>query len=177
MPATVKYEKVEELRGMLGKTQAVFVAEYRGMTVAQITDLRSRVRAAGSAMKVTKNTLMKIAMKEAGMPVFPDDVAYGPNVFALSYGDPVALAKVLREFSREKTNKFFVLKGGVLGDSILGTDQVNALADLPSKEVLLGQVVRTIAAPIAGFLTVLNGPIRGLVTCLSQIKDNKEKAA
>lgn len=177
MPAKVKYEQVEELRGMLGKTQAVFVAEYRGMTVAQITDLRSRVRAAGSEMKVAKNTLMKIAMKEEGMPVFADDVAYGPNVFALSYGDPVALAKVLREFSREKTNKFFVLKGGVLGDSILGTDQVNALADLPSKEILLGQVVRTIAAPIAGFLTVLNGPIRGLVTCLSQIKDNKEKAA
>ena len=177
MPAKVKYEKVEELRGMLGKIQAIFVAEYRGMTVAQITDLRSRVRSAGSEMKVTKNTLMKIAMKEEGMPAFPDDAAYGPNVFALSYGDPVALAKVLREFSREKTNKFFVLKGGVLGDTILGKDQVIALADLPTKEVLLGQVVRTIASPIAGFLTVLNGPIRGLVTCLNQIKENREKAA
>ena len=177
MPAKMKYEKVEELRGMLGRTQAVFVAEYRGMTVAQITDLRSRVRGAGSEMKVAKNTLVKIAMKEEGMPVFPDDVAYGPNIFALSYGDPVELAKVLREFSKERTNRFFVLKGAVLGNSLLGQDQVSALADLPTKDVLLGQVVRTIAAPIAGFLTVLNGPIRGLVTCLNQIKEDKEKAA
>ena len=177
MPAQVKFEQVEELRERLSKTQAVFVAEYRGMTVAQITALRAQVRAAGGEMKVAKNTLMKIAMEQEGLTAFPDDMAYGPNVFALAYGDPVAVAKALRDFSREKTNKAFLLKGGALGHSILGVDQVSALADLPSKDVLIGQVVRTIAAPISGFLSVLNGPIRGLATCLNQIKEKKEDVA
>ena len=177
MPAKVKFERVEELRAMLQKSQGTFLAEYRGMTVAQITSLRSQVREAGGEMKVAKNTLMKIALEQEGLPVFPDDVAAGPNVFTLAYGDPVAVAKVLRDFSKERTNKSFILKGGILGKSILDLDRVNALADLPSKDVVIGQVVRTIAGPISGFLTVLNGPIRGLATCLNQIKEQKESAA
>jgi large subunit ribosomal protein L10 len=177
MPAKLKFEKVEALREMISRTQAVFVAEYRGLTVAQITALRAQVRAAGGEMKVAKNTLMKIAMEQEGLPSFPDETAYGPNVFTLSYGDPVAVAKALRDFSKEKTNKAFVLKGGVLGQSLLGLEQVNALADLPSRDVLIGQVVRTIAAPIAGLLTVLNGPVQGLANCLNQLREKKEEAA
>lgn len=177
MPAKVKFEKVEELRAMLQRSQGTFLAEYRGMTVAQITSLRSQVREAGGEMKVAKNTLMKIALEQEGLPVFPEDIATGPNVFTLAYGDPVAVAKVLRDFSKERTNKAFVLKGGILGKSILNLDQVSALADLPSRDVVLGQVVRTIAGPISGFLTVLSGPIRGLATCLNQIKEQKESAA
>ena len=177
MPATMKYEQVDALHKKLEKTQAVFVSEYRGMSVQQITQLRSQVRSAGGEMKVAKNTLMRIAMKEFGLTAFPDDMAYGPNVFTLAYGDPVAVAKVLRECAKDKANKFFVLKGGVLGHSVMNFDQVCALGDLPSKDVLVGQVVRTIAAPIAGLLTVLSGPARGLVTCLNQIREKKEKAA
>ncbi len=177
MPAKVKFEQVEILRSKLSKSQAVFVGEYRGMTVAQITALRAQVRAAGGEMKVTKNTLMKIAMNEEGMPAFPDDMSRGPNVFTLAYGDPVAVAKALRDFAKDRTNKFFSIKGGVLGDSVLDADQLGALADLPSREVLLGMVVSTIAAPISGLLTVLSGPARGLATCLDQIREKKEKAA
>lgn len=177
MPAKVKYEQVEMLRSKLSKSQAVFVGEYRGMTVAQITALRAQVRAAGGEMKVTKNTLMKIAMNEEGMPAFPDEISRGPNVFTLAYGDPVAVAKALRDFAKDRTNKFFSIKGGVLGDSVLSADQLGALADLPSREVLLGMVVSTIAAPISGLLTVLSGPARGLATCLDQIREKKEKAA
>jgi len=177
MPATLKYEQVDELKGRLARTQAIFACEYRGMTVAQITALRAQVRAAGGEMKVAKNTLMRIAMEQEGFIPFPDDMAFGPNVFALAYGDPVAVAKALRDFAKERTNKFFVLKGCVLGQTLLDATQIGALADLPSKEVLIGQVVRTIAAPIAGLLTVLSGPARGLVTCLSQIKEKKEDVA
>lgn len=177
MPAKVKYEQVEMLRSKLSKSQAVFVGEYRGMTVAQITALRAQVRAAGGEMKVTKNTLMRIAMNEEGMPAFPDEISRGPNVFTLAYGDPVAVAKALRDFAKDRTNKFFSIKGGVLGDSVLSADQLGALADLPSREVLLGMVVSTIAAPISGLLTVLSGPARGLATCLDQIREKKEKAA
>ncbi|GHV47534.1 hypothetical protein FACS1894204_11030 [Synergistales bacterium] len=89
----------------------------------------------------------------------------------------MAVAKALRDYESDKTQKAFVLKGGLLGNAALNVAQVRALADLPSKEVLIGQTVRTIAAPLSGLVNVLSGTIRGLVTALSQIKDQKEKAA
>ena len=177
MPAKIKYEQVAALREKLEKTTAVFVAEYRGMTVAQSTALRVKVREAGGELKVAKNTLFAIAMKEADLTALPDAMSAGPNVYALCYGDPVAVAKVLKECATDKTQKAFVLKGGLLGSSLLDMAQVYALADLPSKDVLVAQVVRTIAAPLSGLVTVLSGPMRGFVTCLGQIRDKKEKEA
>lgn len=177
MPAKIKYELVSDLKAKLEKTSAVFVAEYRGMTVSQSTKLRALVREAGGELKVAKNTLFAIAMKEAGMEALPETISTGPNVYALCYSDPVAVAKVLKDYAADKTQKAFVLKGGLLGKIVLGVPQLHALADLPPKEVLVGQVVRTIAAPLTGLVTVLSGTVRGLVTCLSQIKDQKEKAA
>lgn len=177
MPAKIKFEQVEGLRVKLSKAKAVFVAEYRGMTVAQSTALRSKVRAVGGEMKVAKNTLVAVAMKEENMATLPDDMIAGPNVYTIAYNDPAAVAKVLRDFSKEKTNKAFILKGGVLGASVLNLASVEALADMPPREVIIGQVVRTIAAPISGFLNVLNGPIRGLANVLNAIKEKKENAA
>jgi large subunit ribosomal protein L10 len=116
-------------------------------------------------------------MKEAGMEALPDSLTQGPNIYALCYGDPVALAKILRDYAAEKTQKAFVLKGGMLGNSPLNQTQVQALADLPPKEVLIGQAVRAVAAPLAGLVTVLSGTMRGFVTCLDRIREQKEKAA
>lgn len=178
MPAKVKFEQVEVLREKLAKSQAVFVADYRGMTVAQMTQLRSQVRAAGGEMKVAKNTLMKIAMEQEGLVAFPEAIAYGTNIFTIAYGDPVEVSKTLSEYAKNRANKFFVLKGGILGhNTILSPEKIEALSNLPPRDILIGQVVRTIAAPISGFLTVLNGPVRGLVTCLNQIKEKKENVA
>ena len=177
MPATIKYEQVDLLRGKLEKATAVFVGEYRGMTVAQSTKLRAMVRGVNGELKVAKNTLFSIAMKEAGMEALPDSISTGPNIYALCYGDPVAVAKVLRDYAAEKTQKAFILKGALLGKVILSTAQVQALADLPPKEVLVAQTVRTIAAPLAGLVTVLSGTMRGFVTCLDQIREQKGKAA
>jgi len=177
MPAKTKYKQVDLLRSKLEKTSAVFIGEYRGMTVGQSTRLRALVRGVNGELKVAKNTLVSIAMKEAGMTALPDSMAVGPNVYALCYGDPVTVAKVLKDYAAEKNQKAFFLKGGLLGESILSVSQVQALADLPPKDVLIGQVVRTIAAPLAGLVTVLSGTMRGLVTCLDQIRDQKEKAA
>jgi large subunit ribosomal protein L10 len=176
MPANYKVEKVAKLREMIGKTEAVFISEYRGLTVAQMTEVRAKVREAGGEMKVAKNTLMRLALQEEGLPV-PEELTLGPNVYTLAYDDPVAVAKALQEFSKVKTNKAFQTKGGILGNSILNPDQVQALADLPSREQLMAQVVGTIAAPLRGLVTVLSGPQRGLVTCLSQLKDKKAEEA
>ena len=177
MPAKIKYELVDGLKEKLSRTKAVFVGEYRGMTVAQSTELRKKVREAGGELKISKNTLFKIAMKELGLNELPEDMMKGPNIFALCYDDPVAVAKVLKEYANDKTQKAFVLKGGLLESQQLNLNQLMALADLPSKEVLRGQVVRTIAAPLSGLVNVLSGTMRNLVTCLAQIRDKKEESA
>lgn len=176
MPTAAKQETIQELAGLLSRSQAVFLCEYRGLTVKKITDLRSRVRKAGGEMKVAKNTLMRLALQQAGLPTM-DPYETGPNVYTLVYGDIAAVAKTLRDYSKEKGNDALVIKGGVMGQDLLNKDQVLALADLPPREVLLAQVVGTIAAPLRSLVTVLSGPARGLVTCLSQIQEKKENAA
>ena len=176
MPAKIKYEQVDLLKGKLERSGAVFVGEYRGMTVAQSTLLRARVREAGGELKVAKTTLFTIAMKEAGIGELPEAMMTGPNIFALCYDDPVAVAKVLKDYATDRTQKAFSLKGGLLDGSLLDEKQLYALADLPPKDVLRGQVVRTIAAPLSGLVTVLSGTMRGLVTCLAQIRDKKDAA-
>ena len=176
MPAKYKVEEVQELRKKLARSQAVFIAEYRGLTVAQMTEVRARVRAAGGEMRVAKNTLMSIALKEEGFPA-SDQLTLGPNVYTLAFEDAVAVAKALQDFAKEKPNKALQIKGGLLGQSVLSAEQVTALADLPSREQLIAQVVGTIAAPLRGLVTVLSGPSRGLVTCLTQLKEKKEKDA
>ena len=176
MPAKIKYELVDELREKLSRTKAVFVGEYRGMTVAQSTMLRHKVREAGGELKVAKNSLFAIAMKEAGLEAIPEDMMKGPNIFALCYDDPVAVAKVLKEYVNDKSQKAFVLKGGLLEKQQLNLAQLLALADLPSKEVMRGQVVRTIAAPLSGLVNVLAGTMRNFVTCLDQIRAKKAES-
>lgn len=177
MPAKIKFELVDALKEKLSKTKAVFVGEYRGMTVAQSTMLRAKVREAGGELKVAKNTLFAIAMKEAGLEALPEEMMAGPNIFALCYDDPVSVAKVLKDYANDKSQKAFILKGGILENQQLNLAQLMALADLPSKDVLRAQVVRTIAAPISGLVNVLSGTIRNFVTCLDQIRAKKEEGA
>ena len=98
------------------------------------------------------------------------------RIALLLNGDVAAVAKTIRDFSKEKGNDALVIKAAILDGKILTKDQIFVLADLPSKDVLIAQVVRTIAAPLQGLVTVLSGPARGLVTCLSQIKDKKDAA-
>ena len=177
MPAEVKYSLVDGLKEKLSRTKAVFVAEYRGMTVAQSTMLRAKVREAGGELKIAKNTLFKIAMKEVGLSEIPEAMMTGPNIFALCYDDPVAVAKILKDYANDKTQKAFILKGGILENQQLDLNQLMALAELPSKDVLRGQVVRTIAAPLSGLVNVLSGTIRNFVTCLAQIRDKKQEGS
>ncbi|NLD05718.1 MAG: 50S ribosomal protein L10 [Synergistaceae bacterium] len=175
MPTQAKREMIDSLVELLKKSNAVFITEYRGLTVKKISDCRRRICAAGGEMKVCKNTLMRIAFNEAGI-VHASEYDSGPNGYVLSYGDVASVAKSIRDFSKEKGNEAFIVKAAILDGKILDKAQIFALADLPSREVLITQVVQTIAAPLRGLVTVLSGPARGLVTCLSQIKDKKEAA-
>ncbi len=172
MPASVKYELVSELRDKLQGAEAVFVCEYRGLNVAQATEIRRLVREAGGEMKVAKNTLVRIALSEVGM-ASPEELTVGPNVYVIAPTNSPAVAKALKEFAAKKENKAMLIKGGVMGKDVLNLDKVLALADLPSRDQLIAMVVGTVAAPLRGLVTVLSGPARGLVTCLSQLADKK----
>ena len=177
MPTQAKRENIDMLAEALKRSDAVFITEYRGLTVKKISAVRKLIRQAGGEMKVCKNPFMRIALRECGM-VQASEIDFGPNGYVLSYGDAAAVAKVIRDFSKEKGNEALVIKGAILGgQQVLTKDQVFALADLPSKETLIAQVVGTIAAPLRGLVTVLSGPQRNFVTVLERIKEQKESAA
>lgn len=172
MPTQAKRETIDSLAELLKKSSAVFITEYRGLSVKKISDCRKRIRQSGGEMKICKNTLMRIALTECGMPL-ASEIDAGPNGYVIAYGDVAAVAKAIRDFSKERGNEALVVKGAILEGQVLSKDQVFALADLPSRDQLIAQVVGTIAAPLRGLVTVLSGPQRGLVTALSQIKDKK----
>jgi len=172
MPTQAKRKVIDSLAELLKKSSAVFIVEYRGLTVKKISDCRRRIRQAEGEMRICKNTLMRIALTECGMPQ-AEGIDVGPNSYVLSYGDVAAVAKAIRDFSKERGNEALVVKGAIFDNQILTKEQVFALAELPSKDQLIAQVVGTIAAPLRGLVTVLSGPQRGLVTALSQIKEKK----
>lgn len=176
MPTETKRKEIDALVERIKASEAIYIVEYRGLTVAKSTAVRKAVRASEGEMKVTKNTLMRIALDESGQPR-AESIDAGPNAYVFAFKDVAATAKALRDFAKERGNEALVIKGGIMGGKLLSKDQVVALADLPSREVLLAQLLGTMNGPIRSFVTVLSGPARGLVTALSQIKENKEKAA
>jgi large subunit ribosomal protein L10 len=169
-----KGELVSEYTEKIRRSQAVFVSEYRGMSTKQLQDLRRELRANGSEMIVAKNTLIARALAEVGMPA-PDTLFKGPTAFTFCYTDIAAPAKSLNKWARD--SKILVVKGGLLGQSVFDETGVTQLADLPSREQLLGQVVGVLQAPISGFVNVLAGTLRGLVNVLNAHMDQMEKAA
>ncbi len=130
MPTQAKREMIDSLVELLNKSNAVFITEYRGLTVKKISDCRRRIREAGGEMKVCKNTLMRIAFTEAGIN-HASEFDSGPNGYVLSYGDVASVAKAIRDFSKEKGNDALVVKAAILDGKILSKDQIFALADLP----------------------------------------------
>lgn len=175
MPAQYKVEQVAELKELFAGAEAVFVAEYRGLTVAQSSELRKAIRDAGGHAKVARNTLAEIALTEAGL-VKSDEMMVGPNIYVVAPTNSPAVAKAISDFAGKKENKAFVIKGGVMGTELLTLENVKALASMPSREELLAHAVGSIAAPLRGLVTVLSGPARGLVTALSQLAEKKTAA-
>jgi large subunit ribosomal protein L10 len=146
---------VEEITAKLNESVAVFVSEYRGMSVGQLANLRTPLRAAGAEHKVYKNTLARRAAEQAGMAGLAEHLL-GPTALTFVTGDSVAAAKALND--QAKTNPLLVIKGGMLGTSVMSADDVKALANLPSREVLLAQIAGAFQAPLvktAGLLQAL----------------------
>ena len=166
----VKSQNVEEIKEKIGKAQSVVLVDYRGLNVEQLTELRSQYRKAGVDYKVYKNTMMRLAFKDLGLEDF-NEFLKGPSAVAFGYKDPVEAAKITAEFA--KTNTKLEIKAGIVDGKVIDVVGVNNLASLPSREVLVAQVLGGLNAPIQGFANVLQGTIRGLAVVLNAIAEEK----
>ena len=166
-----KKQQVAEIHEKFTKAQSIVIIENRGLTVTQVTDLRNKLRAANVEFKVAKNTLVKKAADSIGVTGL-DPYLQGPTAWAFSNADPVSAAKVLLAFA--KTTDKLVIKGGVMEKKAFNIDGVKALADLPSREVLLSMVLGAMQSPIVGLANVLQGPIRKMGYALEAVRKSKE---
>ena len=154
-PRADKVAVVKEIVAKLNDAQAVFVTEYRGLTVSQLADVRSALRPSDAQHVIYKNTLAKLAIREAGLDSL-DELMTGPTALTFVKGDVAGAAKALRDSA--KTLPALVVKGGVLGDAALSDADVKALADLPSRDELLAKFAGALQAPLvktAGLLQAL----------------------
>lgn len=172
MNRTVKQEQVELMHEKLKRAKAVFLADFRGMNVEKATTLRNELRAAAVEYKVFKNSLLELASKETDFECLQPHLA-GPTAVAISYDDPVSAAKVLSKFAKVPQGAF-VLKAGVLSGKLLDVAQIQALADLPSREVLLAKMLGSMQAPATNFVGVLAAIPGSFVRVLDAIRVQKE---
>lgn len=167
-PRPDKVAVVEEVRGRLGASAGAVLTEYRGLTVAEMAVLRRALEAAGADYKVYKNTLVKLAVA-GGRHEAMDSLLSGPTAIAFVSGEISAVAKALRDYSR--TNPSLVVKGGFHGDGLLSAQDLGALADLPSREVLLSRVAGGLAAPLQRLAGLLEALPRNLAYGLQALID------
>ena len=162
----------QDLGGRFQKANAVIVAEYRGLTVAELTELRVQLREGDGEFRVIPNRIAKKAIELDDPEATPlSDSLKGPVGVAYLYGDPAQGAKTVLEFA--KNNEKFIVKAGLLESKAVDANELKALASLPSKEALMGQIVGSLVAPHRGLLGVMNGVSRNLVQVLNAIKDKK----
>ncbi len=172
-PRSEKVAVVTEVREKLDAASAVLITEYRGLTVGQLAALRRQLRPAGAEYKVYKNTLARFAADEAGIDGL-SDMLVGPTGMTFVTGDAAAAAKALRDAAR--ATPLLVLKGGVIGGRAITAKDVEALADLPSREVLLAQLAGAFQAPLVKTAGLLQALPRNLAYGLKALIDAKQAA-
>jgi len=161
---------VDQLKQNIEAANLVVFADYRGLTVAEMTELRKKLRQPGVEFKVVKNTMVGFALQQTGHEDIIDGIS-GPNAVVFSNEDPVGPAKALFEFA--KTHKSFQIKVGLLEGKTIAAEKIKDLAELPSKEVLVATLLGTMQAPITSFVRVLNANITGFVRALDQVREQK----
>lgn len=171
MPNAQNTEMLANIKADLENAKAMWVVDYRGLTVKEIQQLRRNIREAGASMKVYKNTIMHIALAEMDGPNM-DEILAGPSAFVIADEDPVASAKTIKTFAASNEN--LVIKGGMMDGAYVDADQVKAIASLPSREELIAKLLGTINNPLVQTVRVLNAPMEALARTISAIA---EKAA
>lgn len=173
MPSQSKYDMVDKVAQSIDASNGVFVVDYRGLSVKETQTLRRQLREAGAEMKVYKNNIVKIALKNAEMPEI-DELLVGPCAYVFYQNDPVETAKALKKAASSLGKLEFI--GGIADGKAVSADEVKALADLPSREELIAKAIGCLANPMSGLVRVLNGPAQGLVTALHAVHDQKDAA-
>lgn len=169
-PRPEKVAVVDEVRERLSSSYAAILTEYRGLGVKQLSTLRRSLSEAGGEYKIYKNTLVRFAARDLGLDEL-EALLVGPTAIAFVEGDAVAVAKALRDFAR--TNPALVVKGGLLGSSVLSGPDTAALADLPSRDVLLARIAGGLAAPMVKFAGLLQALPRNFAYGLKALIDQK----
>ena len=169
-----KNASVEELRDALRAANNAFVLGFSGLRVPDVTELRRQIRDSKSSYLVVKNTLAIRAIQGGALAPLQGYFA-GPTAVAYNADSPVALAKILTSFA--KTNASISFKGAVVEGRAIPAAQIQAIAELPTREQLVGRLLFMLQSPVRRFVTVLNGPVRNLASVLMQISDQKGKSA
>ena len=173
MPSIKNVDALAQIKEDLADVQAVWVVDYRGLTVKEAQELRRNIREAGAVMKVYKNTLMHIALKELDMADM-DEILSGPSAFVFADGDPVASAKALRDFSKD--NETLVIKGGIMDGKFVDAVAVKKIAALPSREELIAKLLGSLQNPMSQIVRVLNAPLEQVARTIGAIADQKNAA-
>jgi large subunit ribosomal protein L10 len=163
-----KKQIVKDLVDKFKTAKSVVFVDFKGLEMKKMTELKKELKKAGIDFKVTRKTLMNIALKNAGLEADAKKME-GQIAISISHEDEVAPAKIISTFA--KKNEGLKIAGGILGIKVMSIEEVKALAKLPSKEEMLAKLVGTINAPISGFVNVLAGNIRGLVQVLKGISE------
>lgn len=169
-----KAAKVKELEEVLQSAKGVYLADFRGMTVETISELRKRCRESSVRLEVVKNTLLRRAAHTAGADGIIE-FTHGPTAVATSTLDEVAPARVLMDFFRERKSP--EVKAGLVNGRALSSQSVRDVAALPGREVLLGNLLRALQGPLSKFVGVLRAPVRDLANVLDQVAKQKGSAA
>jgi large subunit ribosomal protein L10 len=167
-----KKDVVSEIATEVGTAQSIILAEYRGLGVTVMTDLRKKARESGVYLRVFKNTLAQRAVQGTSYEKLAGKMV-GPLIYGISK-DPVAVAKVLSEFA--KTNDKLVIKGGAIPGTILSAADVKVLATMPSRDELIAKLMGTMIAPVQKLVSTMNEVPSKLVRTLAAVRDSKEKA-
>lgn len=173
MPNIQKTQMVEEIKDRFSGSAGVIMADYRGLTVKEMQELRSKLREAGGDVKVYKNSLTEIALRELELPEMPE-MLQGPTAFFFATADPVAPAKAIMDFAKEHTA--LEVKGGLIERALVDAAAVKRVAALPSREQLIAQFMGAITGPVRGFMSMCNAPAGALARAMRAVGDQKAAA-
>ena len=162
---------IAEIAGHIDESEAIFAVDYRGISVAQVAELRAKLREADASFKVVKNSLTERAADQVGAQDLKGFLA-GPTALTFVRGDIALAAKAVADYGR--ATQLLPFKGGVMGGAPLDVEQIRSLSRLPSRDVLYGQLVGVVASPISGLVRSLGGLLGGLALALGQVREKKE---
>jgi len=166
-----KNDKIEYYKKQFENAKVAIVADYRGLSVEEITELRRGLQAKEADFTVTKNTLCKVATKDTNYEAI-SELMQGPTAVAFGYGDEVSAAKVLAKFIKE--NKKGEILGAVLDGKVLNADEAKKLASMPSKEEIYAKILGSINSPVSGIVYSVNGVMSALVRAIAAVRDTKQ---